>query len=126
DRGDVGDRGAFVERRLDFHLRIECAEDGGRDRDAADDAGLFEQELSLAAGVLGHEGEGGRIARADVLGQRSGGDAFDVVPCQLHCSSTGSWSGRTTKCPASAWLSTGKSSRKWTPRLSSRASPPTA
>ena len=59
---------------------------------------------------------------ADVLGERGGDDAVDVLLRQLHRSSTGSRPGRTTRCPASASLSTGKSSRKWTPRLSSRAS----
>src|SRR5262249_29453782 len=123
DGGDIGDRGSFVDFRLDLDRRVERAKDRGGDRYAAHHAGLLEQQLGMAARVFGHEREGRGVAGAEVLGQRRGDDTLDVFPRQLHRSSSGSRPGRTTRCPANESLSTGKSSRKWTPRLSSRAIP---
>src|SRR5206468_981888 len=73
---DVRDGAAVVELRLDLHRGVECAEDGGRDGNTADDAGLLEQQLGAAKRVLGDERERRRVARADVLYQRRGDDAL--------------------------------------------------
>ena len=122
-RRHVGHRRALLEFRPDVYRGVEGVEDGGADRNPADDARLLEQQLRAAVRIRRHERERGRVARADVLAQGRADHALDLLLRQLHRSSTGSWPGWTTRCPANASLSTGKSSRKWTPRLSSRARP---
>src|SRR5581483_1996990 len=126
DYRDVCDRGALLELRLERHGGVERAEDRVDDRNAADDARLLEQQLGATARVLGNERLRRGVAAAEILGESRGDDAVDVLRGQLHRSSAGSRPGWTTKWPASSPLSTGKSSRKWTPRLSSRASPDAA
>ena len=120
--GGAVDDGAVLSGGLHVDGGVERAEDRGGGRDAADDAGLLEQQLRAAAEVLGDERVGGHVAVADVLGERELDDPVDRLGRQLHRSSSTAAPGADDEWPASASSSTGKSSRKWTPRLSVRAS----
>ena len=74
-----------------------------------------------AAGLGAHDRLGRQVAGADVLRERRAHDPVDGLGGQLHRSTTGSPSRRTTTCPANASSSVGKSERKCAPRLSRRA-----
>ena len=69
-----------------------------------------------------HERERRRVARADVLRQGARWMSF-CASSSIAAPAPDPVPGRTTKWPASVSLETGKSARKWTPRLSSRISP---
>ena len=120
DRGRLRHHGSLRECRLDPRGGIERAEDGGGHGHAADDARLLELELRTAAEPVGDERLGRDVSGADVLGECGGRDALDRLLCQLHRSLTGSSPRRRTMWTGST-PSAGKSSRKWTPRLSERA-----
>ena len=114
------DARALLDEGLEVQVAIERAEDGLGDLEPADDAGLLHEELRGAARVRVDRRVGRDVARADVLGERRGGELRQGVDRYGHVSSTGSAPRRRTTWPSRASSSAGKSERKCAPRLSSR------
>ncbi len=102
---------------LPSDLSVELPEYHANDIEAADDAGLLQQDRGGGTGLGRHEGQAGDVAGANVFGQ-PGTDVGDhrarsgVLADHVHRSSTGDEPGRRTVCnPSSAWSESGKSVR---------------